>query len=98
MLLSCLPFTVLQIFKSLSRHLFPPFKSNPFQLNSDRTALFVILKRWKSLSIDQIIKLATAIIVTKRYSHGNSNISDSGPYISVFWPNAGKYGDIRAIY
>ena len=37
----------------------------------------MLTKRRKSLSITQIIKFATAIIVTKRYSHVNSNISHS---------------------
>ena len=70
-------FTSLQIFKSLNGDLIPFFKSNPFQVNSDRTALFVTLKRWKSFSINQITKFATEIIVTKRLSHANSNISHS---------------------
>ena len=70
-LLSCLPFTALQISNPRTDVYFS-FKFNPFQLNSDRTALFVTLKRWKSLSINQIMKLATVITVTERYSHAYS--------------------------
>ena len=55
-------------FQILERRLeFLSFKSKPFQLSSDRTALFVTLKQWKSLSINQVIRFTTVIIVTKRY-------------------------------
>ena len=46
-------------------------------MNSDRTALFVTLKRWKSFSINQLTKFATVIIVAERHSQANSNISYS---------------------
>ena len=49
------------------------FKSNSFQLKLDRTALFIKRKQWQNLSI------TAAIIMAKRYSHANSNISHSGP-------------------
>ena len=53
------------------------FLSLNVQLNSDKIALFVTLKRWKTLLINQIIKFATVITVTKSYSYANSNISYS---------------------
>ena len=46
-------------FKILEWTFISTFKSNSFQLNSDRTALFVKLKRWKTLSKNQIIKFAS---------------------------------------
>ena len=46
-------------------------------MNSDRTALFVTLKRWKSFSINQLTKFATVTIVAERHSQTNSNISYS---------------------
>ena len=46
-------------FKILERTFISTFKSNPFQLNSDRTALFVKLTRWKTLSNNQITKFAS---------------------------------------
>ena len=46
-------------FKILERTFISTFESNPFQLNSDRTALFVKLKRRKTLSNNQITKFAS---------------------------------------
>ena len=48
------------------KRLFPSFsKFNPFQMNWGKAALFITLKRWKSLSINQIIKFATVIMWLK---------------------------------
>ena len=64
-----LDFYYFTYFQILERHLYPPFKFNPFQLILDKTTLFVTLKRWKSLSVNQIIKFAAVITVTKGHSH-----------------------------
>ena len=58
-------------FQILERHLYPPFNFNPFQLILDKATLFVTLKRWKSLSVNQIIKFSAVIIVTKGHSHAH---------------------------
>ena len=70
-------FTEFQIF---ARTFVSPFEVQPFQLNSDRPEFFDKLKQWKTLSINQIIIFDTVIIVTKRCSHANWNISYSGSW------------------